>query len=198
MKKLAAVIGLLVLLSAFVVPAGATLITFDDLTGVPLNYSGFTWYNFGYYYGAAAPTGSGYYNGMVSSPIVVYNGNGYDAYISDDTTFTFNSAYFSAAWNTGLNIDIAGLLNDELVYFQTIVVNPTGATLFTFNWTGIDELYFQSYGGTDTVEGGFGTHFVMDNLTVNESTSTVPLPGAVWLLGSGLLGLAGFRKKFLC
>ena len=25
-------------------------------------------------------------------------------------------------------------------------------------------------------------------------TSAVPLPGAVWLLGSGLLGLAGFRR----
>jgi hypothetical protein len=24
----------------------------------------------------------------------------------------------------------------------------------------------------------------------------VPIPGAVWLLGSGLLGLIGFRRKF--
>lgn len=26
--------------------------------------------------------------------------------------------------------------------------------------------------------------------------ATVPIPGAVWLLGSGLMGLAGFRRKF--
>ncbi len=32
----------------------------------------------------------------------------------------------------------------------------------------------------------------MDNLTF--TTSTVPLPGAIWLLGSGLLGLAGLRR----
>jgi len=25
--------------------------------------------------------------------------------------------------------------------------------------------------------------------------STVPVPGAVWLLGSGLIGLVGFRRK---
>jgi hypothetical protein len=32
-------------------------------------------------------------------------------------------------------------------------------------------------------------YFAMDNLT------TVPLPGAVWLLGSGLLGLIGVRRR---
>ena len=28
-----------------------------------------------------------------------------------------------------------------------------------------------------------------------DNVSTVPIPGAVWLLGSGLIGLVGFRKK---
>ena len=28
------------------------------------------------------------------------------------------------------------------------------------------------------------------------AASNVPLPGAVWLLGSGLVGLAGLRRKF--
>jgi hypothetical protein len=27
--------------------------------------------------------------------------------------------------------------------------------------------------------------------------SSVPIPGAVWLLGSGLLGLIGLKRKFL-
>lgn len=31
-------------------------------------------------------------------------------------------------------------------------------------------------------------------LTVN--VSSVPIPGGIWLLGSGILGLAGFRKRF--
>ena len=31
---------------------------------------------------------------------------------------------------------------------------------------------------------------------VDDIYTNVPLPGAVWLLGSGLLGLVGFRRKF--
>ena len=36
-----------------------------------------------------------------------------------------------------------------------------------------------------------GNDFALDDLSLN----TVPLPGAVWLLGSGLLGLIGIRKR---
>lgn len=32
--------------------------------------------------------------------------------------------------------------------------------------------------------------------TIIGDTEAVPLPGAVWLLGSGLLGLVGFKRKF--
>jgi len=32
--------------------------------------------------------------------------------------------------------------------------------------------------------------------SVAESTNAVPIPGAVWLLGSGLIGIVGIRRKF--
>lgn len=35
----------------------------------------------------------------------------------------------------------------------------------------------------------------IDNVVVAEA-AVVPIPGAVWLLGSGLIGMAGLRKKF--
>lgn len=41
-----------------------------------------------------------------------------------------------------------------------------------------------------------GTVWV-DHLMVSGKTASVPLPGAIWLLGSGLLGLIGFGRKKL-
>lgn len=33
-------------------------------------------------------------------------------------------------------------------------------------------------------------------VSITFNNSPVPIPGAIWLLGSGLVGLVGFRKKF--
>ena len=46
-----------------------------------------------------------------------------------------------------------------------------------------------SYGGGTLPCNGFDANIELQ-------TRAVPLPGAVWLLGSGLLGLAGVRKRF--
>jgi len=43
----------------------------------------------------------------------------------------------------------------------------------------------------DEVNASNGTRVVIDNV----SAAPVPVPAAVWLLGSGLLGLIGFRRK---
>lgn len=39
-----------------------------------------------------------------------------------------------------------------------------------------------------------GATFTSDSGVFLTQTTPIPLPGAVWLLGSGLLGLAGWRK----
>jgi hypothetical protein len=45
------------------------------------------------------------------------------------------------------------------------------------------------------VDGWYNDNFATLQVTVTESP--VPLPGAVWLLGSGLAGLIGFKRKSL-
>jgi hypothetical protein len=196
-------LSVFVALAALEGSARATTITFDNLTdygyGTLINngYEGLDWNNFyvmnttDYYENTGA---NGYTNGTASAPNVAYNGFGYPASISSSTPFTFNSAYFNAAWNNGLSITLTGLLNGVAEDSATFQVNATGsATLETFNWTDINELDFSSAGGTPAgYNNGDGAIFTLDNLTINGAVAA-PEPSALSLTGLGfiLLLMAG-------
>jgi hypothetical protein len=47
-----------------------------------------------------------------------------------------------------------------------------------------------------TIDFIVGQNNLYGNTPLAATINTVPIPGAVWLLGSGLLGLAGLRRKF--
>ena len=95
----------------------AETLTFDDLppfqndgSPIPDGYGGLDWDNMHYIapvqlFGAG---NSGYYYGMLSSPNVAYNGGQNPATVTGNQ-FTFDSAYFTGAWNDGLSIQIPGL-----------------------------------------------------------------------------------------
>jgi hypothetical protein len=61
--------------------------------------------------------------------------------------------------------------------------------------------YYTKYGYFDTGSGiqyyGDGLDFAFGIPVREGDVSVVPVPGAVWLLGSGLIGLLGFKKKNL-
>jgi hypothetical protein len=40
------------------------------------------------------------------------------------------------------------------------------------------------------------TSYAVEVLTSTLTVSPTPIPGAIWLLGSGLVGLVGIRRKF--
>lgn len=75
----------------------------------------------------------------------------------------------------------------------------------SYNW--FAKVHYEGYDGEDAYpDGTFTTSRVIDIypnydidpalFDLNFHISTVPIPGAIWLLGSGLIGLIGIRRKF--
>jgi hypothetical protein len=179
----------------------AATLTFDDLSTpnagtlvVPNGYGGFNWTYFGYLdpvkrYGAQD---TGYSRGMVSSPQVAYwSGSIVGPAIISGPQFTFTSAYFTGAWNDGLNMQVAGYRGGVQVDSTAFTVNSTSSTLEVFNWVGVDELAISASGGVTHGYGGTGEQFVMDNMTINE----VPEPSTSILLAIGAISFLAWRRR---
>jgi hypothetical protein len=194
------------------VAASAQTITFDNLSNTSIydgtlianGYEGFNWNNFGYLTTSTYTNNpSGYLNGTVSGTNVAFNGAGWDASMSSQTSpFTFNSAYFTGAWNNGLNIQVNAYLAGTQVDTMSFVVDSTSPVLETFNWSNIDALTFSSSGGTNAGYAGClyvsgCNHFAMDNMVVNDVIPAVPEPATYAMLfaGLGLIGFSASRKK---
>ncbi len=105
----------------------------------------------------------------------------------------FDSAQQKVGFELGSNINmtatiqilLAGNLLDQFVYTQSHGRLESSRIFRGFEDTGgIDELRFAFSGGTHHI----------NNLTFSE-LSPVPVPAAVWLFGTALIGLVGFSKK---
>jgi hypothetical protein len=197
LKKLCiCALALIAVQSMAIGTASATLIDFDsgvpNFSPVPNGYGGLNWSNF-YGLDTSVYEPSGYVNGVVSSNFVVYNAWGNPASFSNSSTFTFNSAYLTAAWNDGLQITVQGFvggLGGTQLDSTTLTVNTSGPTLETFNWSGIDTVLFTSSGGTNHGYNGAGEHFAMDNVMINNPLPT-PEPGGLTLLSLGFASIGG-------
>jgi len=193
---------------AYASAISAQTITFDDLNAgtlpgslndwsapIPNGYAGLNWNNFGVMDVPlnllAFPGDGGYENGLVSGNNAAWNEYGNPASISGGP-FNLDSAYLTAAWNNGLQVEVEGFVGGSLTYNNTYTVNPTGPTLIGFNYLDVDEVTIISSGGVnDDVYSGSGTEFVMDNVTI----SAVPEPTTLaWTGLGGLASLVAFRR----
>lgn len=186
--------------------ASATVITFDDLHAsgqIPNGYAGFDWSN-GFETENTAGTPN-YQWGVVSPFVVAENGpdNGVfgalNVWFSSNTAFTFNSAYLTGGWNNGLHVEVKGFIGGiggTLLDDKTVIVNSLAPTLEEFNYSGVNTVEFISSGGTNAGHGGSGAEFVMDNVTINASSTPEPASLTLLCVGVGIFLAAGwFRKK---
>lgn len=94
-----------------------------------------------------------------------------------DSMFTYD--------DTNGDVTYSGMFRDPLIGFTSFAFSGTN---FTVDLTTISESGFN---------GSFNSNnFTVDTLNVSiDGVSPVPVPAAVWLFGSGLLGLAGIARR---
>lgn len=187
-----AILGALALgMAVLAGPACADVITFDDrgpevqsLT----SYKGFEWHNMSTFSNSTwGNPYNGYGNGTVSQKNIAFNdyGDVTGSMSLASGTFTFESAYFTAAWLKGLKLTIVGLNDGVQKYTKTLTLTNKKPLLFEANWSGIDKLTFTTYIDECTDK---GRQFVMDNF---KFVSGVPEPDtwALMIAGFGGVGL---------
>ena len=178
-------------------PAAAEVLTFDDLgtnafTPIPTSYHGYVWD----YWATVNGTNygpSGYANGVVSG------GNSACACASDFSQpfetisrmglFTFGGGAFTSAWRDGATLLIEGRLGGTTLFSSSSVLNTSGPSLLTFNWSGINNLRFSISGGTQNPGlPGAGNYFALDNLSLTAAGVPEPATWGLMILGFGLIG----------
>jgi hypothetical protein len=198
---------LVVAVLAWSAPAGAAVLDFEDLDPgyetaafLPAGYGGFNWSGTAAYITDQYYPGSGYDYGTVGR-VGLFSSGAADMSMSSAAPFDFNGAYITAAWNTGETATVEGWLGSTLLYTQDIVTSYDGPYWWDFDYTGIDKLVFRSEpedgqnAGLPASNGiGHGSYICIDNLTYNE-TRPVPEPATLLLVGGGLAGLAGLRRR---
>ena len=119
-----------------------------------------------------------------------------------DTVVTFEEMWLAECYDTVNHYPVTNYQSvdveaydslDILIYSAIVDLDGTGAwTLFApDSWTGVKEIQLTNFTNNPDPNDWAPWVACIDDI----KTSPVPIPGAVWLLGSGLLCLFGIRRR---
>jgi hypothetical protein len=217
MKKLSVLLTLICLLSA--IPAAANV-----TVGLPADIGGGNEFPFGGAYNAEYQQvySHGQFSGQIRITNLEFFNTTYDSgatampsgnwQISLSTTSAdWNALSSTFASNIGADNTVVfnGNLSQSWAFGNTLAINlstpftydpANGNLLMDVVGSGIfivgGNIFFDT-NGANTFLGRVYSSGNVDNgrgLVTEFSTTAVPIPGAVWLMGSGLLGLGGWRR----
>ncbi len=145
---------------------------------VSVSQDGENWYSYN-----DGPYGDGYLptNPWVWSP---------DQYDATGSGWTEEENNYATPVDPGLTAaDFAGTSYEAMQLYD----GSAGGTGFDLAESGFDWIQYIKVEGTYAQSKGLIDAFA--DVAAGDNTDPVPIPGALWLLGSGLLGLVGIKKR---
>lgn len=181
-----------------------TTLGFEGLTGtsVPQGYGGFSWLGGG---GTSSWELANPYATDNGAPLLLRPSSGtQNAWSNNGTSldmvsaalpFDFNSAYLSGAYGActstlgTVSQTVRGFLAGIQMYISTVDISCSTMQQFTFSFLGIDQVTFDQTSPN--------INLLVDDITVNSQLGSVPEPGSLTLLATGLVGVLGtaYRRR---